>query len=105
MAVTTTVVRRTVWGDRKVVHATLAFDTSYPSPGGEDISLVDLGLKEVDFCMPAPSKGFVPEWDDANSKMKLYWVDTTVDGAAMAEVVNGTNVSTITALQAIFVGY
>jgi len=105
MAAAVTVVRRTVWGDRKVIHATIAFDSSYPT-GGEAITLADLGLKEVDFCMASPKAGYVPEWDDANSKMLMYWGDNNnASDGPLIEVADTTNLAAITALQAIFVGY
>lgn len=105
MAATVTVVRRTVWGDRKAIHAKITFDSSYPT-GGEPITLADLGLLEVDFCMPAPRLGYVPEWDDANSKMLVYYGDNNnASDGPLVEVPNTTNLSTLTDVQAIFVGY
>ena len=39
--------------------------------------------------------GYVFEWDNTNSKIKAFWVDTTTDGAPLAEVVNTTDLSAV----------
>lgn len=82
-------------GNRKVVHGTVTFDSSYPT-GGEDVTLADLGLNRLDWLETLTTDGFVPAWDGSVSapKIKLFWVDTTTDGAALAEVVSTTNVAT-----------
>lgn len=83
-------------GNRKVVHGTVTFDSSYPT-GGEAISLTSLGLDRLDWVETLTTDGYVPAWDGSVSapKIKLFWVDTTVDGAALAEVVSTTNVATV----------
>ena len=82
-------------GNRKVVHGTVTFDSSYPT-GGEAVTLADLGLNRLDWLETLTTDGFVPAWDGSVSapKVKLFWVDTTTDGAALAEVVSTTNVAT-----------
>lgn len=73
-----------------------SFDSSYPT-GGESLTYAELGFsKAPDWVEVVPKAGFVFEYDIANQKLKAYWVDTTVDGAAMAEVVNATNLSAVT---------
>ncbi len=46
MALTFTNVKRTFFGDQKVVHATATFDSSYPT-GGEPIAAADLGMSSI----------------------------------------------------------
>jgi hypothetical protein len=83
-------------GNRKVVHGTVTFDSSYPT-GGEAVSLANLGLNRLDWLECLTTDGFVPAWDGSTSapKIKLFWVDTTVDGAALAEVTATTDASAV----------
>ena len=81
-------------GNRKFVTATVTFDSSYAT-GGETISLVSLGLNRLDFLWAVTTDGYVPAWDGSTvaPEIKLFWVDTTTDGAALAEVPSATDVS------------
>ena len=83
-------------GNRKFVTATVTFDSSYAT-GGEAISLTSLGLIRLDFMWAVTQDGFVPSWDGSSTapKVKLFWVDTTTDGAALAEVPSTTDVSAV----------
>ena len=83
-------------GNRKFVTATVTFDSSYAT-GGEAISLTSLGLNRLDFLWAVTSDGYVPSWNGSTTapKVKLYWVDTTTDGAALAEVPSTTDVSAV----------
>lgn len=83
-------------GNRKFVTATVTFDSSYAT-GGEAISLTSLGLNRLDFMWAVTQDGFVPSWDGSSTapKVKLFWVDTTTDGAALAEVPSTTDVSAV----------
>jgi hypothetical protein len=97
MALTVSLNRPTVFGDAKVASGTITFDSSYPT-NGESLTAADLALSQVDVFIPAgparDANGAVAvDYDHANSKVKAYWVDTTVDGAEQAEVVNTTNLS------------
>ena len=85
-------------GNRKFVTATVTFDSSYAT-GGEAISLISLGLNRLDFLWAVTADGYVPAWDGSLTAptIKLFWVDTTTDGAALAEVPSTTNVSTVVA--------
>ena len=85
-------------GNRKFVTATVTFDSSYAT-GGEAISLVSLGLNRLDFLWANSTDGYIPVWDGSTTapKIELFWVDTTTDGAALAEVPSTTNVSTVVA--------
>lgn len=83
-------------GNRKFVTATVTFDSSYAT-GGEAISLTSLGLNRLDFIWAVTQDGYVPAWDGSTTapKIKLFWVDTTTDGAALAEVPSTTDVSAV----------
>lgn len=82
----------------------IAFDDAYPT-GGESVTPGDVGLTRIDDAIIAPTDGFVFSWDRANSKILAYWVDTTVDGAKMAQVVDTTDINAnLTAVLAIFFG-
>ena len=85
-------------GNRKFVTATVTFDSSYAT-GGEAISLISLGLNRLDFLWADSTDGYIPVWDGSTTapKIELFWVDTTTDGAALAEVPSTTNVSTVVA--------
>ena len=85
-------------GNRKFVTATVTFDSSYAT-GGEAVSLTSLGLNRLDFVWVDNTNGYIAAWDGSTTapKVKLFWVDTTVDGAALAEVPNTTDVSSVVA--------
>lgn len=72
----------------KVVLAQVTFDNSYPT-GGEAITLSDLGLVGVDLiiCGLPVAGGFVPTYDNANQKIKLY-ASTTGTPSALVEFTN-----------------
>lgn len=84
-------------GSRKEVRGVITFDASYPT-GGEAVALADLGLNRLDWLDVTTVNGNVPAWDGSTSapKVKLYWVDTTTDGAPLAEVPSTTDVSATT---------
>ena len=83
---------------RQHAHLRVTFDSSYPT-GGEAIDFKQYAgftPAVVFFQQRAPITGaynFV--YDRTNKKILVFWVDTTVDGAAMAEVANTTNLSTV----------
>lgn len=85
-------------GTRREVRGTITFDSSYPT-GGEAVTLAQLGLTRLDWLSVETTDGYVPAWDGSTSapKVKLFWVDTTVDGAPLAEVASTTNVATVVA--------
>lgn len=82
-------------GNRRLVTGTVTFDSSYPT-GGEAISLGALGFTRLDFLATSTTDGYVPAWDGSTTapKIKMFWVDTTTDGAPMVEVTATTNLST-----------
>lgn len=76
----------------KVIEIT--FDASYPT-GGESLTAADCGLSSIIAMQAHVAAGFVFEYDLTNSKLIAFWVDTTTDGAAMAQVANTTNMATV----------
>ena len=105
MAATVTVTNRKVDGNEVEVRGTIAFDSSYPT-GGEAITLGALGLSTLKALYPFPFAGFVSAWDGSKTapKVLLYWVDTSTDGAALAQVTDETDVaSAVTAVP--FIAY
>ena len=83
-------------GTRREVRGTITFDASYPT-GGEAVTLTQLGLTRLDWLTVNTTDGHVPAWDGSTStpKVKLFWVDTTTDGAPLAEVPSTTDVSAV----------
>jgi len=85
-------------GARPTAVYSITFDSSYPT-NGEAVNLAALcGFTPafVFFSQRAPlTGGYHFVWDRTNKKILVFWVDTTVDGAAMAEVANTTNLSTL----------
>lgn len=84
-------------GQDKVVTGTITFDSSYAGSGGESVTLASLGLQEVYDLVCDGDDGYVIRWDRSTTSPKViaYWVDTTVDGAPMAEVTGTTNLSAV----------
>jgi hypothetical protein len=90
---------------KKIGWVDITFDSSYPT-GGEAIAATDIdGLTaSIDVLLFfSDSGGYVFDYDDANDKIKAYWVDTTTDGAPMAQVANATDLSGVTA-KFLFIG-
>lgn len=85
-------------GTSKEVRGSILFDSSYPT-GGEVVTPANFGLYALTALEVRSAAGFVFEWNRSTTAPKIlaYWVDTTVDGAAMAEVVNTTDISAATA--------
>lgn len=83
--------------DAKIVVAEFTFDSSYPT-GGEAIDIINqLGISDVYFVaieqVTPLDTAYVVHYDRTNAKLVVDWVDTTVDGAALAEVADTTNLS------------
>jgi hypothetical protein len=103
MAVTMTIKtqhgKASVPGAEYLSYGTIAFDSSYPT-GGEAVSAVDLGFPSgttVHAVIFDNAGGYSFAYDHANAKVKAFWVDTTTDGAALAEVADTTSLATVTA--------
>lgn len=103
MALVATRVARVSQDDLVQSFVTLAFDNSYPT-GGEAITANGVGLTKILGAIIPGNKGFTFEMDLTNLKVIAYWVDTSIDGSPMLEVVNTTDLSAIVAAPAIFYG-
>jgi hypothetical protein len=80
-------------GNRKVVHGTVTFDSSYPT-GGEAISLADLGLGRLDWLETISTDGYLPAWDGSTSEPKIKMFRQTAATGALAEVASAVNLAT-----------
>lgn len=96
MALTLSETVPTIRGVQKVRELTVTFDSSYPT-GGESFTPADAGFVNFDRVQVDPADGYVFEYDATNQKIIAYWVDTTTDGAPMAEVANTTDLSSVVA--------
>lgn len=85
-------------GPMKFVTGTFAFDSSYPTGGEAFTELADkfATLQGVVF---ESKGGYTFTFDYTNEKVLAYWVDTTVDGAAQAQVANTTDLSAVTGVR------
>lgn len=84
-------------GNKKVVLQTIAFDSSYPT-NGEVLTIGQLGLTMADQILIFPSAGYTFNYDAANSKVKAY-------ASSGTEVSNTTDLSALTAVQVLAIGY
>ena len=80
MALTISVVERTVFGNKRIVFADVDFDSSYPT-GGESLQASDVGLKAIDFLQATPKSGYIFEYDYTNEKLKALYPTKTQDAA------------------------
>lgn len=72
MALTVSNKEYTVFGNKSVVVADVAFDSSYPY-GGESLAIgVDLGLHTVDLALIEPKNGYSFAYDRANNKIQAF---------------------------------
>lgn len=96
MAVTVTVDNTELVGRKRQKRGTITFDSSYPT-GGEAVTPADFGLVAITDMQFEGDDGYVLRWDRSTTSPKVmaYWVDTTTDGAPMAEVANTTNLSAV----------
>ena len=69
MALTISSVTTSVFGNKKIMKANIAFDSSYPT-GGEALTPSTLGLNEVEILLVSPQAGYLFEYDYSNEKLK-----------------------------------
>jgi len=69
----------------------ITFDSSYPT-GGETLDLTAY-VNNIETVMVETSGGFVFGYDRSNKKLKAF--EAGVDGDALDEVDNGTDLSTV----------
>ena len=92
-----------VFGSLRARLVEIDFDDSYPT-GGEAIDFGNHGFETVFAVFIASKGGYTFEYDETNEKVLAYWVDTTVDGAALAEVADTTDLSAVTGVKALVLG-
>lgn len=87
---TVTVNRKSVWGDRRVVDATIAFDTGDYAAGGVALTAADFGLQVIDSMWTEP--GFevsatptynLYRWNGTTSKLEV--IQSAAGDAPFAE--------------------
>lgn len=61
----------TVWGDRKVTFATIAFDASYPT-GGLAITPADVAMSQIDDVITEDTLGYVFHFQKSTGKIMAY---------------------------------
>ena len=97
-ATATTVFTGNLFGAKQRISVSnITMDASYPT-GGEAITANQLGLSRITSVIPAASTtGYVPAWDQANSKLEVFYGDysATVDGV-LSEVAATTDLSAVT---------
>lgn len=96
MALTTTIVEQTVFGNHRVVIADLTFDSSYPT-NGEAVSLAALGLTSIQHATLTNKSGYIAEYDYAADKIIVRY--PTASGTAplvASQVANATDLSSLT---------
>jgi hypothetical protein len=97
MALTHTTLTRTVFGDRRIVVTESTLDSSYVT-GGEPVTAAEFGLTKIESLIPTPAGlgGYVPAWDQANSKIVMLYGDNNnaADGP-LIDVPNATNLAAI----------
>ena len=87
----------------RVEFGSLAFDTSYPT-GGE--SLTFPAFKNVAIVLVESKAGYVFSYDYTNSKVIAYYADyDAVADGALIQVANETNLSALTDVRYIAVGF
>ena len=97
MALSSADIKRTVFGNKRIVIATLTFDSSYPT-GGESLTPAMVGLSSIDsvLCFPHQTATRIATYDHTNAKVLLYTALST-------EAANASDQSTIT-IQVLVVG-
>lgn len=103
MALTNTVIdsTRTVFGNKRTVVFTTAFDSSYPR-GGESLTPQNLGLDVIDHMLISPKDGYTFEYDVDNELLKSY--NNEPDLIVEEVVAVTTNVGTLAQLPLYIVG-
>lgn len=62
---------RSVFGNRRIVSGTLAFDSSYTA-SGESLTASDLGLSDIDHIVFGHEDGLNFDYDSTNEVVKVY---------------------------------
>lgn len=76
MGATVVVKKRTKFNNLYAVIVDITLDSSYPA-GGEAITPQQLGLTTIDFVLPSPAAGYLPEFDHTTKKLKMFTPTTS----------------------------
>lgn len=106
VATTTTVVRKSVWGDRRSVTAKLVFDTGDYADGGIAVTAAQFGLQVLEVVIPlgcafSATLANAVSWDPATSKLVLF--ECGADGDMLDE--KPAEAMTATTLNVLAIGY
>ena len=88
----------------------VAFDDAYPTGGEAWDAEAITGFSDIIMVFVQSTAGYTFQYVDsdtaASRKIKAFWVDTTTDGAALAEVADTTDINAnLTAVNVMVVGY
>lgn len=95
MALTNTISKKRVPGNRREVVVSITFDSSYPTGGEDFVPSTVFGLGTIDYMLFTPRDGRTFNVNTANTKLLAY--------AGAAEVANLTDLSAVT-ITAVAVG-
>lgn len=85
---TTTINYKTVVGSKRLIGATLAFDTGDYAAGGVAVTPAQFGLVKIDTVLfegaalevAATPTAQIPRWNGSTSKIEFYQTGTAADG-------------------------
>ena len=81
---------------QRISVSTITGDSSYATDG-EAITANQLGLTRITALVPVANSGYVPVWDQANSKLKVFYGDNNnASDGPLIEIPNATDISTVT---------
>lgn len=95
MAASITIVRKAGLRSARLNSGTGFTNENYVT-GGFAVTPNQFGLEKIDVLhitstgTVAGTTTLIPQYNAGSGKIQYFWVDTTVDGAALAEVVNAT---------------
>jgi hypothetical protein len=93
MAVSVLTLSRASGNSTKINHVVASSSENYAT-GGITCTANQLGLSRVQAAfvaaLPLAGGAYVGNYNVATGKISLYWVNTTVNGAALAEIPNAT---------------
>lgn len=85
----------------RIEYGTVAFDSQYAT-GGESVSLP--GFKEIVYLAAGPKAGYVFEFDQENSKLKVLEVSGATSDV-LVQVASSSDLSALTSVPYLAIGY
>lgn len=92
MAIAISVKKQSKLGTLHANIADITLDNAYPT-GGYAISPAVIGMDSIDVMVISASVGYLFDYDHVNGKLKVFV--TGALNAALNQVANGTNLSTV----------